>query len=173
MRKFAVSCAATRMGIAGKERNMEMDSEKTILVRVKKVSNLLDRFMMEVKTSIIRKVDHAKNISPIQGRIILYLHTATKKGDVFQKDIEARFDVRSSTATIILHRMEKNGLIIRETSSSDVRKKAVSLTLKAKEMLPYAKAEIENAERRVISGLTKRELEAFVRVLDKITENIS
>lgn len=150
-----------------------MDSENTIVVKVHKVANLLHRLMTEVKADIDRKTGDAKNISVIQGRIVLYLVTETEKGIVFQKDIETYFDIRSSTAAIILRRMEKNGLVTREVSQEDARKKAVHLTQKAKRLHSLAQADIDNAERRVTKGLTRKELDDFVRILDKITKNIS
>ena len=150
-----------------------MDIENTVLVRIKKTSNLLDRFMAEVKSNIERKVDEAKDISPIQGRIIMFLDTESKKGEVFQKDIETHFDIRSSTAAINLRRMENSGLITRRVDADDVRKKTVSLTQKSKRSISQARTELENAERRATKGLTRKELDLFFQVLDKITENIS
>lgn len=150
-----------------------MDSEKTILVRLKMTVNQLDRFMNEVKAKIDKKTGETKNISPIQARILMYLHSKGKMGSAFQKDIETRFDIRSSTAAIILGRMEKNGLVIRKIDSADVRKKTVHLTRKAREFHPQAKAELDNAERQITKGLTRKELDAFVDVLDKIAKNIS
>ncbi len=38
--------------------------------------------------------------------------------EIFQKDIEAEFNIRRSTATGILKLMEKNGFINRQTSAA-------------------------------------------------------
>ncbi len=129
--------------------------------------------MSEVKSDIDRKVGDAKNISAIQGRIILFLHTESEQGDVNQKDIENHFNIRGSTAAIILRRMEKNGLISRQVDKDDMRKKIVRLTQKAKNLHPAAQAEIERAEKTVTNGLSKKELDCFIKVMDKIVGNIS
>lgn len=150
-----------------------MDDELPVLDRIQKVSNLVDRLMAGVKADLARKFPGAKNISAIQGRIILYLHAAEKKGEVFQKDIENRFDIRSSTAAVILGRMEHNRLIVRETCPGDERKKTVRLTRKARDLHPKAQADIERAEKHIVAPLSKRELAAFLSALDKIADNLS
>lgn len=174
-RKHAPDISLCFAGCAADGDEHAMDIENTVVVKLKKVSNLLDRFMAEVKSDIERKVSDVKKISSIQGRIILYLHSEGKKGEALQKDIETYFDIRSSTAAIILGRMEKNGLITREISAEDVRKKrkSVHLTHKARKMYPLALAEIEDAEQRVVKGLTGKEIETLDRILAKITKNLT
>lgn len=146
------------------------DSEKTTLIRIKKLANLLDRFMTGVKKEIEKKTTDVK-ISGIQGRIILFLHSNAGR-EVRQKEVAQFFDVRDSTAAIVLRRMEKNGLILRHTSSTDERAKAVTLTQKARKMHALAHAEIEVAERRITAGLSEKEVELFNKILDKIAANI-
>ena len=147
------------------------DSEKTTIIRIKKLANLLERFMSGVKKEIEKKT-HDVKISGIQGRIILYLHSNPGR-EVRQKEIAQFFDVRDSTAAIVLRRMEKNGLILRHTSATDERAKAVSLTQKARKMHALAHAEIVEAERRITAGLSENEVEIFNRVLDKIAANMN
>lgn len=152
-----------------------MDEDNAVLLRLKRLSNLLDRFMAEVKSDIERQTSDVKHVSIIQGRIIHYLYSLYSAGNraVFQKDIEAYFDIRSSTAAIVLRRMENNGLVTRETSADDVRKKTVHLTQKALRMHKKAHRELQRAEARAVKGLTEEELAVFQRVLDKITDNVS
>lgn len=147
-----------------------MDTEQTILARVKRTANLLDRFMNEVKADIEGRFEEARNISTIQGRIVAYLGSRGKA--VLQKEIEAVFDIRSSTVAIILRRMEKNGLITRATSEESRRMKTVALTQKAWDLIPEVNAEIEKAEKRITRGVARRDLATFVEVLDRIAENI-
>lgn len=159
--------------VDAKPEEVTMDTEKTILVRVKKFTRLLDRLMEQTRSGVAKKIEGTKNISPIQGRIVLYVYSESKKRSVHQKDIETHFDIRRSTTTIILGRMEKNALITRETSDVDVRMKIVSLTQKAKDMYLDAKEEVEKAESQLIKGLSPPELDVFIKVLEKMTENIS
>ncbi|MCC8109855.1 MAG: MarR family transcriptional regulator [Planctomycetes bacterium] len=149
--------------------------EDIVGIKIKKVSNLLERYMLGVKAKIEKKVGEHKKVSAMQGQIMMYLYNTGRKTGVLQKEIETKFDIRSSTAAVVLGRMEKNGLVIRDISPEDVRRKrkVVRLTEDALKRLPQIHAEIEVAERRVLNGLTKRDVADLHRILDKIAENIS
>ncbi len=156
-------------------RNTMKKMEEIVGLKIKKVGNLLERYMLGVKARIEKEVGEHKKVSTMQGQIMMYLYTSGKKTGVLQKEVETKFDIRSSTAAILLGRMEKNGLIVREISPEDVRRKrkVVRLTEDALTRLPLVQAEIEAAERRVIKGLTKQDVADLHRILDKIAENIS
>ncbi len=131
--------------------------------------------MLGVKAKIEKKVGEHKKVSAMQGQIMMYLYNTGRKTGVLQKEIETKFDIRSSTAAVVLGRMEKNGLIIREISPEDIRRKrkVVRLTEDALRRLPQVQAEIEVAERIVMKGLTKQDVADLHRILDKIAENIT
>lgn len=44
---------------------------------------------------------------------------------VLQRDIEAEFNIQRSTATVLLQRMERKGLVVRQSAASDARQKQV------------------------------------------------
>lgn len=150
-----------------------MNTEKTIFVRVKKFARHLDRLMEQARSGVASQMGDTNNISPIQGRIVLYVFHSSRTKSVYQKDIEMYFDIRRSTVATILKRMEKNGLIMRETSDVDVRMKIVKLTQKAEDMCPSAEAEIEKAESQLTKGLTEQELDIFTKALEKMIQNIT
>ena len=68
----------------------------------------------------------------MQGWIIGYLYRHSDE-DVFQKDLEAEFQMARSTASGILQSMEKKQLIIRESIPRDARLKRLVLTPKGME----------------------------------------
>lgn len=57
-----------------------------------------------------------EELTPIQRHILKYILLNTLCRDVYQKDIEAEFQIRKSTVTGILKLMEKNGFIERVNS---------------------------------------------------------
>ncbi len=92
--------------------------------------------------------------------------------DVFQRDFEERFSIRRSTASNILSLMEKNGLIVRVGVDYDARLKKIVLTDRAVELHREITAEIEQREKRMVSGLTPDEIECFFSVVNKIKNNL-
>lgn len=92
--------------------------------------------------------------------------------DVYQKDIEEKFSIRRSTATAILQRMEKNGLIVRCPVAHDARLKKLELTEKAIKIQEQINLEIDAFEQRLVAGLTEEEIQMFHQITDKLKKNL-
>ena len=120
------------------------------------------------------KTTHDLGISSVKGVggwAIKYLYENRGK-DIFQKDFENEFSIRSSTATNILKALEQKGLIERVSVSNDARLKKIVLTDKAVEIHKQIKREIEEREQRIRKGISRDELDTFFAVLDKIARNL-
>lgn len=128
---------------------------------------------------MIHRCVHMKNsaefgqkASEVHFWILIYLHRNLHK-EVFQRDLEAEFEVRRSTMTGILNTMEKNGLIIRESVDYDARLKKLVLTDKAKEITTNKYIKIKEFEKKLIEGVTEDELQGFFATIEKIKKNLS
>lgn len=150
-----------------------MEQERNIALSIKNLSNQFHRYMTALKLELGAHVSGLDRMTDIQGRIINYLYEKQVNGTVYQGDIEKRFNIRRSTATNILKRIEKNGFIRRQTSENDGRMKTLSLTEKAKGLCPKAKEEIMKVEQQASQGLTSAELAAFFRVVEIMSRNIA
>ena len=91
---------------------------------------------------------------------------------VYQRDIETRFGIRRSTATVMLQLMEKNGMITRASDANDKRLKRLLLTDAARELLAELDRERYEFELLCKRGLSEEELAVFFTVADKIAANI-
>ena len=74
------------------------------------------------------------DLTSTQMSIIYYLGRRTA-AQILQRDIEQEFNIRRSTATLILQRMEKKGLLQRFVAHHDARQKMVQLTAKGQELI--------------------------------------
>ena len=106
-----------------------------------------------------------------QGLILgfLYLH---RDKEIYQRDVEAEFHIRRSTATGILQLLEREGLIRRLPVAKDARLKKLELTPKALAIHAQVDQEIQELEAQMLRGLSQTEIEAFFSALCKIRENI-
>ena len=73
-------------------------------------------------------------ITGVQSRVMHYILEHGQDGPVFQRDVEAAFNLSRSTTTNILQLMEKNGIIRREGVDYDARLKRLVPTEKAVQM---------------------------------------
>ena len=112
------------------------------------------------------------NLTKMQMWIIGYVYN-TKDRDVFQGDIEKTFHITRATASDILKRMERDGLIIRTSASCDARRKKITLTDAAVCIADSVRKDIDRKELLMRQGLTDEDLDNFFRIMEKIKENLS
>ena len=145
-----------------------MEENKKILSKdIKCLSNVIKR--VHFASPVFKECE---NLTGMHSYVLGYLSRESVKRDVFQKDLEAVFEMRRSTASEILKLMEKNGLITREPIESDGRLKKIVLTDKAKEFSKNIESEFKSIEEKIVEGISKEELDAFYLVYDKIKSNL-
>lgn len=111
-------------------------------------------------------------VPPGQGMLIGFLMNNADK-EIFQKDIEAEFDIARSTVTATLDSMERKGYITREAVVRDARLKKITLTQKAVESHNRIVADLEQLERAMFKNISAEEADTLFAVMDKIKENLS
>lgn len=141
--------------------------KRSIGMECRCVSNLVRRKMGE--TEVIKE---SQELTGMHGFVIGYLYNHQDE-EVYQKDLEKRFEIRRSTATQILSLMEKNGLVFRQPVPRDARLKRLVLTEKAIEMHKEVVKEIEAIDSLLIAGVTEKELQTFFAVIDKVKANLT
>lgn len=148
-----------------------MEGKREIGLEIKTLANLIDRKMNQV-APLPEGAGQESACTKMQGMIIEYLYARRAQGDLFQRDVEARFSIRRSTATGILQLMEKRGLLEREPVSYDARLKKLVLTQKALNQRERIREAIRNMEALLAKGLTQQELDDFHRIMDKMKHNV-
>ena len=107
----------------------------------------------------------------MQGWIIGYLYRHSDE-DVFQKDLEAEFQMARSTASGILQSMEKKQLIIRESIPRDARLKRLVLTPKGMEFQMEIIDNFARSQKALSADIPEKKLEEFYETADMIRENV-
>lgn len=138
-----------------------------------------DAIGYEIKTLsnlIRRRIDSSsifsEEVTGMQGWIIGYVYHNQQKRNIFQRDIEAEFLIRRSTATGILQLMEKNDMIIRMSVDYDARLKKIMLTPKAVAVHEAVVNELNHLEEQLAQGLSKEELDSFFTIIRKMKKNV-
>ena len=142
------------------------DCSNQIGFKIKCLSNLLRRRMLKDCSTLSKD---AEDFCFVQGWIIDYV---AKREEVYQRDIEKRFNMRRSSVTKTLQNMEKNGLIERRAVASDARLKRIVLTEKARSFNEQMRQSILVTEQSLKKGLTEQEVATFLAVADKIFNNL-
>ena len=133
---------------------------------IKVLSRLLRR---ELDAS--EEKNRIESLTSSNGSVIGYL--AHAEGDVYQRDVEAHFSVRRSTASRMLGTLEEKGLIRRENVRRDARLKKIVLTDEGWELHRYVSGAISRIGENATNGISEEELEAFYITLQKIKTNLT
>lgn len=136
--------------------------------QLKFINNLIRR-RMDVRFS----EQGLGELSGMQGPMVGYIYDNCKKQDIFQKDIEKVFNIRRSTATVMLQNLELKGFITRQSVEQDARLKKIMVTEKAEQYSLRIREQINEFHRELEQGITEEEKEVFSRILDKIQQNLT
>lgn len=88
------------------------------------------------------------------------------------KELERLLHVAQSTAAGIVARMEQKGMVESLGSSEDRRIKIVRLTPEGVERCKEAEQDMEEADRKILSGLTETEQSIFLSLLKKVRDTL-
>lgn len=140
--------------------------KRSVCMEIKGINNLVHQ-----------ELNNAKGRPPHPGtmmqKLFLGYLDAHRDRDVYQKDLEATFHIRRSTASGILQIMVRDGLLVREPVDGDARLKRLVLTPIAQEQLSQMQQDLLRVENKATAALTKQELETLFTLLDKVRGSLA
>ena len=111
-------------------------------------------------------------ITSSQCAVLDYLFQSSEE-EITQRDIERHICLKNPTVTGLLKRLEEKGFIFSVPSPTDRRCKNIYLTEKAYDIQKKMETNRKKSDKMLTLGMTKREVEAFERALEKVLYNIS
>ena len=111
-------------------------------------------------------------ITSSQCAVLDYLFH-TNKEEVNQRDVEKNLNLKNPTVTGILKRLDEKGFILCVPNATDKRKKNIYLTEKAYDIQRKMEADRRKLDRELTRGMTKKEVAALRKGLEKLLYNIA
>lgn len=112
------------------------------------------------------------NVTHQQGKILCYISNNSDVRDVFQSELEEKFQIRRSSITSILFNLEKKGLILRKSCNEDKRIKKLILTPDAKKNIAEIQQVIIKIENKLVEGMSIKEKTQFANLLHRGLKNL-
>ncbi|CAI2662253.1 hypothetical protein AKUG0406_14460 [Apilactobacillus kunkeei] len=134
----------------------------------------IGRQLKIASTQLTKKFDKFAiqyDLTSMQMSVIDFL-TLFYDQEIFQKDIEHEFNIRRSTASTLLKRMEDKGLVRRVESNKDARQKQVILTDLAVQYEDDIQKFMVETQQQIHSFLSDEEYDALESSLDKIIKHM-
>ena len=139
-----------------------MKGERHVGGEIRVLSNLIKRCMDD---------GMPPETTGMQGWIIGFLHRNEDR-DMFQRDVEAEFNIRRSTATGILQLMEKNGFLLREPVAYDARLKKLVLTERSRRIMQEMCQTGTTIDSRLLQGFSPEEVQTLYGFLERMFQNL-
>ena len=130
--------------------------------------------MKRINDDMARHVNNLLNMNDLtlsQFDVLLALNLA-ENHRMTLKELERSIHVAQSTTAGIVSRLEKKGLVIYGGLPDDLRVKTVQLTERGVEYCRMAEKDMEQAEYKLLSGLTDTERGIFLTLLEKVGNSL-
>lgn len=145
-----------------------MEKNKYIFFEMNRCARLIKR---HIDNNPQMACKNFEKLTGAHGWVIGFLYH-NRGRDIFQRDFEKECNIRRSSATQMLQRMEKNGMIRRESVDFDARLKKIVLTDRAVQIQEKVENRFAELEEQLKEGISEEELQTFFTVLSKIRKNI-
>ncbi len=121
---------------------------------------------------IIDKEHQEYSISGGQSRVLNFIFRQSRYGDVFQKNIESFFSIRSSSATELVKKLVEDKLIKRTTSTKDKRMKKLILTDEGLAVVKKTFNILDKIENEYKLKVKEEDYELFIQLLHLFEETL-
>ena len=132
----------------------------------------LKKLIKQATTQIDRERENFANslgVTGVQMSVIDFLSNH-QNNLASQNEIEHEFNIKRSTTTIMLQRMEKRGLIVRVDDPKHKRKKQAQLTESALKIVPKIRQYMKQDNEEVLDNLSMKDVNTITAFLRGIKE---
>ncbi len=105
------------------------------------------------------------------GQVYL-LSTVIREPGLTQRELAGRMGVTAASVAQSVRRMEASGLLNRKSDEADRRRNRLYATAAGIAAAAGCRARADSIDARMLSGISDRELERLVRMLDRMLANL-
>ena len=131
----------------------------------KNISNSLFRLMRNLR----RRPKEDKHLSRSSFMVLRLL---SKEDGRSSKELSQDLDIRASSLSEVLARMEEEGLVSRSKDPEDMRVSRVYLSDKGRQFLERNRLERLESEKSLEAWLSPEEREELIRICDKLSQKL-
>ena len=131
---------------------------------IKQINNVYEKDLNERLKTI--------GITSSQCAVLDYLFH-TSREEVSQRDVERHLNLKNPTVTGLLKRLDEKGYILCVPNANDKRKKNIYLKEKAYDIQRRMENDRRKLDKELTRGMTKREIAALRKNLEKLLYNIA
>lgn len=130
------------------------------------------KWILGLSNQIRRIFNLSTNNTGAQTRVLCFVLDNYLDRDIYQKDIQKALNIGGSTISVLLKKMENNGMIKRKRVVEDDRLKKIVPTSRTIMMKEKLNQDIQNIEKKLLSEIPEEELATYLKVTKKMISNI-
>jgi DNA-binding MarR family transcriptional regulator len=136
--------------------------------------DLLHSFVMNMQTinRYLRSMGTNQSENPVTRVQWLLLRHLQRNGSCTIGELAEHLDVRSSTISQMVDRLEKNGIVYRSAGQKDARVKTVALSVKGKEIIQDREMLWVDSLAQPFQNFSTEEKETLLNLMDKLVSHI-
>lgn len=130
--------------------------------------------LKEINDSLLKMANNdlrASGLTLMQVALLINLNKRHNR-EMTMKEIERQFSISQPTVVGIVSRMEEKGIVESYLDSADRRVKIVHITEKGESLVMDAEECVDCAERRLVEGLSDKDIETLLSLLEQMRENL-
>ena len=134
--------------------------------------NSLGILIANVRNSLKNHVEKellSHNITPAQRLIILRL---CKKDNLTQRELAQDTYFKQSSLTLMLDKLERNGLIIRKPKNNDRRAYLIGITEEGRNLQEMLEKIGDETEKKALEGVNEEDIKVLTETLKKMYNNL-
>ena len=126
----------------------------------------------EHKMAVDRYVEK-NGLQKSQHRLLLMLNYLIEtRQNVSQRDLAESLNVTPAAVAVTLKKLEKSGIVEKNTSEKDNRYNELAITPKGRQIVEDSKVAFRSADAVMFKGITRKEMEQLNGLLDRIGNNL-
>jgi DNA-binding MarR family transcriptional regulator len=112
----------------------------------------------------------AAGLTSLQYGAMVHLNRKTGSPGIEQNVLAARLNIDRNTASVLVEQMVRSGVAARQVNGADRRARLLSLTAKGEALYADLYPAFTKANAQILSPLTPRESDQFMRLLIRVIE---
>ena len=138
------------------------------LPRVRRAPFPLARRFLQICTTAVAEPLEREDLMPLDMGVLAYLNRRNGEPDIDQNGLAARLGIDRYSASLLVERLEKKGIVERRVNGADRRARLLRLTARGEKLYSRLRAPVVAKQMALLAPLSTREQELFLEFLMRV-----
>ena len=138
--------------------------------RVRRAPFPLARRFLQICTTAVAEPLAREDLMPLDMGVLAYLNRQNGEPNIDQNGLAARLGIDRYSASLLVERLEKNGIVERRVNGADRRARLLRLTARGEKLYTRLRTPAAAAQMALLAPLSTKEQELFLDFLMRLVE---